>query len=582
MTLTQTRPRDVQVTEIGPNTIVLRSRTWDRLKFEVEYGRQQGTTSNSYLIQAEYSALIDPPGESFTELYLAELSQHIYLQKLNYIILGHLNSNRLATLKTLHQLAPQAIFVCSKPGAVTLKAAFADEVEPLQVWVPRNDAVLDLGQDHQLQFIFAPTPRWPDGLLTYDPVTRILYTDKFFGTHVCGDAVYDEAWKKLDQDRRYYFDCLHAAQSRQVETALDKIATLTPKMYAPAHGPLVRFSLSRLNHDYRQWSQEQKEQDTTVALLYASAYGNTAIMAQALAKGLSDAGIKVESINCEATPPSEIQTIVSEADGFLIGSPTLGGHMPTQVQTALGLVLSHAAKTKLAGVFGSYGWSGEAVDEIESKLQDAGYALGFETLRVKFTPTEQDLLACEAAGTEFAQALKKARKSRTVRQPVLLDVQADRTEQAVGRVVGSLCVLTTPSPAAHDLTQAESILVSWISQASFNPPGLTVALKRDWAENTCQIGDVFVLNILKEGLNIRRSFQQPLKPCETPLAELALKAASNGCPVIIDALAYLECQVESRLECGDHWLIYAVVQAGHLLEDNGLTAIQHRKSGQQY
>lgn len=582
MTITQARPRDVQVTEIGPSTLVLRSRTWDRLKFEVEYGRQQGTTSNSYLIQAEKTALIDPPGESFTELYLAELAQHIYLQKLNYIILGHLNSNRLATLKTLHQLAPQAIFVCSKPGAVTLKAAFAEDIEPIQVWVPRNDTSLDLGLGHQLQFISAPTPRWPDGCLTYDPSTRILYTDKFFGAHVCGDPVYDEAWKKLDQDRRYYFDCLHAAQSRQVETVLDKITTVTPKIYAPAHGPIVRFSLSRLNHDYREWCQSQKDQDTTVALLYASAYGNTAIMAQALAKGLSDAGIKVESINCEATPPSEIQTTVSEADGFLIGSPTLGGHMPTQVQTALGLVLSHAAKTKLAGVFGSYGWSGEAVDEIESKLQDAGYALGFETLRVKFTPTEADLQACEAAGTEFAQALKKARKNRIARQPVLLDVQADRTEQAVGRVVGSLCVLTTPSPDPNDLTQAEATLVSWVSQASFNPPGLTIALRRAWADSACEIGEQFVLNILKEGLSVRRSFQQALPPGVSPLAELKLQAASNGCPIIEDALAYLECQVESRLECGDHWLIYAVVQAGNLLQDNGLTAIQHRKSGQQY
>jgi flavin reductase (DIM6/NTAB) family NADH-FMN oxidoreductase RutF len=305
-------------------------------------------------------------------------------------------------------------------------------------------------------------------------------------------------------------------------------------------------------------------------------------MAQALAKGLSDAGINIESINCESTPPNEIQTIVSEADGFLIGSPTLGGHMPTQVQTALGLVLSHAAKTKLAGVFGSYGWSGEAVDEIESKLQDAGYALGFETLRVKFTPTEADLQACEAAGTEFAQALKKARKSRTVRQPVLLDVQADRTEQAVGRVVGSLCILTTPSSDPEDLTQAESILVSWVSQASFNPPGLTIALKREFAETVCQIGDQFVLNILKEGLNVRRAFQQPLPPGQSPLGELNLQVASNGCPVISDALAYLECQVESRLECGDHWLIYGVVQSGHLIQENGLTAIQHRKSGQQY
>ncbi|MEM8863689.1 MAG: flavin oxidoreductase, partial [Chloroflexota bacterium] len=64
------RKRDVQVAEIGKNTIILRSRTWERLKFEVEYSRQKGTTANSYLIQGDKKALIDPPGESFTEIYL--------------------------------------------------------------------------------------------------------------------------------------------------------------------------------------------------------------------------------------------------------------------------------------------------------------------------------------------------------------------------------------------------------------------------------------------------------------------------------------------------------------------------------
>ena len=91
----------------------------------------------------------------------------------------------------------------------------------------------------------------------------------------------------------------------------------------------------------------------TVALIYASAYGNTATLSQALAKRITKAGVGVESINCEFTAPAQIQAAVEKCDGFVIGSPTLGGHMPSQVQTALGTVLSSAAKSKLAGVFGS-------------------------------------------------------------------------------------------------------------------------------------------------------------------------------------------------------------------------------------
>jgi flavorubredoxin len=344
-----------------------------------------------------------------------------------------------------------------------LQSALREYQHLLKIWIPRAEDTLDLGNGHQLQFISVPTPRWPDGLCTYDPATRILFTDKLFGCHVCGDEVFDDNWKRLDEDRRFYYDCLHAAQSRQVEVALDKLAAFSAKMYAPGHGSVVRYSLSRLTHDYRTWSQQQKEQDLTVALIYASAYGNTATLAQAIAKGITKAGVGVETINCEFTDPAEIEAAVQKCDGFIIGSPTLGGHMPTQVQTALGTVLSTAAKTKSAGVFGSYGWSGEAVDEIESKLQDAGYRLGFETIRVKFKPDDLTLQQCKEAGTDFAQSLKKSKKFRTPSQPVS-NSQIDRTAQAVGQVVGSLCVL-----AAKRGEVSSAMLASWVTQASFNP-----------------------------------------------------------------------------------------------------------------
>jgi flavorubredoxin len=463
------KPRDVQVASIGAaDTTVLRSRTWDRLKFEVEYSLQRGTTANSYLIQADKTALFDPPGESFTKIYLHQLQQCIDLQQLDYLILGHVNPNRTVTLQALLELAPHVTFVCSKAGAVALRTAFPDQ--ELKIWVARGEETLDLGKGHQLQFIPTPTPRWPDGLCTYDPQTRILFSDKLFGAHVCGEQIFDESWKLLDEDRRFYYDCLHAAQSRQVEVALDKFTSLGAKLYAPGHGPVVRYSLSRLTHDYRTWSQQQKETDLSVALIYASAYGNTATLAQAIAKGLTKAGVGVESINCEFTEPAEIQAAVEKCDGFIIGTPTLGGHMPTQVQTALGIVLSTAAKSKLAGVFGSYGWSGEAVDEVESKLQDAGYRLGFDTIRVKFKPNDVTLQNCKEAGIDFAQALKKAKKVRAPWQPVTSS-QIDRTEQAVGRIVNSLCVV---SAKREETTSA--MLASWVTQASFNPPVLPLPL----------------------------------------------------------------------------------------------------------
>ena len=571
-TPTLTNPRDVQITEIATNTIVLRSRTWQRLKFEVEYARQKGTTANSYLIQATHTALIDPPGESFTQIFLQQLQAYQDLTQLNYIILNHVNPNRMATLKVLLEQAPQAQIICSKPAAIALKTTFPHWSEKIKI--VRSEDSLDLGQGHQLQFATVPTPRWADGMCTYDPTTHILYTDKFFGVHLCSDIVFDENWKQLDSDRRYYFDCLHGTQAKQVEAALDKLAPFSTKLYAPGHGPIVRYSLSRFTYDYRQWCQQQKTQELRVTLLYASAYGNTATMANAIAQGLLQNGISVESINCEFAETSEITRAVSACDGFIIGSPTLAGHVPTQIQTALGIVLSAAAKTKLAGVFGSYGWSGEAVNLIEGKLLDANYRLGFPSISVRFSPTEFVLQQCEDAGAEFAQVLKKKKKLRTFRQ-VLTETHVDRTEQAVGRIIGSLCVLSSRRGDSHS-----GILTPLVSQATFNPPGLMIAIGKN-TDAIIHPGEQFVLNILKEGRNLRRHFSAHSTPGDNPFTQLDTKVADNGCLILNDALAYLECTVQQRMAAGEDWLIYATVDKGEVLEPTGVTAIGHRKSGSQ-
>jgi flavin reductase (DIM6/NTAB) family NADH-FMN oxidoreductase RutF len=299
-------------------------------------------------------------------------------------------------------------------------------------------------------------------------------------------------------------------------------------------------------------------------------------MADAIAQSLNTAQIAVEAINCEQSDPNGLIDTLNQCDGFIIGSPTLGGHAPVQIQTALGLILANVSKTKLVGVFGSYGWSGEAIDELEGKLKDANYPFGFEPLRVRFSPNDSALESCTAAATQFAQHLRKRQKQQGAR-PAIAEAQADRTAQALGRVIGSLCVLTTtqgPTPMG--------MLTAWVSQASFIPPGLMVALPaEDSILRQLSSGARFVLNILQEGRAIRRHFSAQ-QSSAAGFDQLSTRLASGGGVILTDALAYVECTVLEQLLVGDHALIYATVQQGELLATSGIPAINHRKSGKQY
>ncbi len=571
------KPKDVQVFPVAEDIRVLRSRTWDRLKFEIEYALQKGTTANSYLIQGDKTALLDPPGESFTEIFIDALKQRIDLEQIDYVILGHVNPNRGETLKVLLEIAPQITFVCSNPGAISLRKILPER--ELKINVIKNEETLDLGKGHHLEFILTSNPRYPDQISTYDPKTQVFFTDKLFGAHICGDRVFDEGWKVDMEDRRYYFDCIMAPYARQVAFALEKLAQKPAKIYATGHGPLVRYSLTELTHSYQEWLKQQKTQDLSVALIYASAYGNTTTIGEAIARGITKSGVAVESINAESADPEEIKAVVEKSAGIIIGSPTLGGHAPTQIQAALGIALASADKTKLAGVFGSYGWSGEAIDLLEGKFRDAGYKFGFNTIRVKFKPTDVTIKTCEEAGTDFAQALKKAKKARKPKQSAAAS-GVDRTEQALGRLVNSLCVVT-----AKQGELSGAMLASWVSQATFNPPGLTVAVAKDRAiESLLHTGDNFVLNVLQEGNHIplMKHFLKPFAPGEERFVDVATEEAENGSPILSDSLAYIECRIDNRMECGDHWLVYAVAEKGKLLQSEGITAVHHRKSGSHY
>ena len=207
-------------------------------------------------------------------------------------------------------------------------------------------------------------------------------------------------------------------------------------------------------------------------------------------------------------------------------------------------------------------------------------------MRCKFKPTEATLQVCEESGTDLAQAVKKLRRKKQTEETKRLSsggaaAGASDTAAAVGRIVGSLCAVTAKNGDAQS-----AMLASWVSQASFNPPALTVAVAKERAvESFLLKGAKFNLNVLQEGNEKEtiKALLKPFKPGENRFGDMDVEISQNNeCAIVTEALSYLECEVSERMECGDHWVVLAKVNDGKLLKEGGLTAIHHRKTGTSY
>ena len=605
-----TAERQVIQLPVEPGLVCLRGLSPKRLRFEVEYGLERGTTANSFLflpssgegeqIGSAAALLVHPPGASFAEPYLEQLAALVPSSTELQVVVSHVNPNRIALLHELARRWDKLRLVASNPGAKLLQDLWAQR-KPTPAGEPEGPALPPLppltvvrGEDsierpdgYTINLLSAPTPRWPGALMAFEETTGLLMSGKFFSAHLCSQDWAEANRSSTEEDRRYFYDCLMAPMARQVEAVLNRLDELSIRCIAPGHGPAIAESWRSLLVDYRRWGESQERSSLSVALLFASAYGNTAAIADALAQGVSRTGVRVESVNCEFTPAEKLLETIRSCDALLIGSPTLGGHAPTPIVSALGTVLAEGDRSKPVGVFGSFGWSGEAIDLLESKLRDGGFTFAFEPIRVKFSPDASTIKTLEETGTGLGRSLITAQRKaqrRSASSGGLSESRSNPAVLALGRVVGSLCVLTTRKGSGESQLSG-AMVASWVSQASFTPPGLTVAVAKDRAvEALLHVGDSFALNVLASGRESgpMKQFLQPFAPGADRFAGLDLEESPGGQPILPDALAWLDCSVKQRMECGDHWLIYAQVGSGALLDGEATTAVHQRRSGANY
>ncbi len=560
----------IQVEDIAPETTTIRSLDWDRDRFDIEFGLQNGTTYNSFIIRGEKVALVDTSHAKFRQLYLDALTGQIDPATIDYIVISHTEPDHSGLVADVLALAPQATVVGAKVAIAFLEDLVHRPFERIQV---KNGDTLDLGNGHRLEFISAPNLHWPDTIFTYDHQSQILFTCDAFGMHFCSEATYDENLEVIAPDFRFYYECLMAPNARSVLSAMKRMDAL-PEVttVATGHGPLLRYNVTELTGCYRRWSQEKSQSETLVAVFYMSDYGYSDRLSQAIAHGITKTDITVEMMDLRSADPQEVNELVGRATGLVIGMPPSHGNVAAQA--AIGTILAAVKDKQTVGLFESYGGDDEPIDTLATRFQDLELRAAFTPIRIKDTPHETTYQLCEEAGVDLGQLLSQSKKLKKIKA-----LDAD-LQKALGRLSSGLYIITAKK---GELTGA--MVASWVAQASFQPLGFTVSVAKDRAiESLMQVGDQFVLNVLEEGnySELMKHFLKRFPPGADRFAGVRTRPAANGSPLLGDALAYLECTVTSRMEVSDHWVVYCTVQDGKVSDPDGITAIHHRKVGTYY
>ncbi|MEM9978866.1 MAG: FprA family A-type flavoprotein, partial [Cyanobacteria bacterium P01_D01_bin.2] len=232
------------VGEIAADTTTIRCLDWDRDRFDIEFGLQNGTTYNSYLVRGEKTALVDTSHAKFQQLYMDALKGLIDPKEIDYIVISHTEPDHSGLVKDVLDLAPQAVVVGAKVAVKFLEDLVH---QPFESQLVKSGDTLDLGNDHVLEFVSAPNLHWPDTIFTYDQKTGILYTCDAFGAHYCTDDTFDEDLDALSPDYRFYYECLMAPNARSVISAMKRMEKLGEiSTIATGHGPLLRYNVEEL------------------------------------------------------------------------------------------------------------------------------------------------------------------------------------------------------------------------------------------------------------------------------------------------------------------------------------------------
>jgi NADH oxidase (H2O-forming) len=396
------------ITKLKDDLYALIAKDFSLRQFDVSMYTEYGTTYNAFLLKgSKHTVVFDGYKQPFIDEYIRDLKSLVPIEKIDYLIVQHTEPDHSSSIIKVLEIHPDITIVGSLM-AITMVKELVNR--PFKSLIVKDKDTLDIG-GKTLIFYVLPNIHWPDTMVTYCQDIQTVFTCDFFGSHYASEANLLSEVKNYEYYKKAFFNYYQSIMfpfPSFVNKALTQLQSLSFDMIATSHGPIIDQDIDNKFADYFYWSKViTKESPPLVIIVYASAYGYTKLLAETIKEQLKLENLNVVSYDLAITDYREIYNRLMSASGLLVGSTTIVQDMVPPVADFLSRLTPSRHSHIPASSFGSYGWSGEAVNHILQRLTQLRYKINDQGFKIKLYPSLQQLDACRQFGKQFAQSVKQ-------------------------------------------------------------------------------------------------------------------------------------------------------------------------------
>lgn len=378
----------------------------DRRKqlFENIWPLPNGVSYNSYLIDDDQTALIDTVEMGTGGDFAGWVDSLLSGRPLNYLVINHMEPDHAGEIGNVVRSYPDIKIVGNSKTFKILEAFFGITDNLIEV---KDGDVLDLGQ-HKLTFVMTPWVHWPETMMTYDTTCGLLFSGDAFGTFgALSGGVFDDEidFSLYEDDMLRYYSNIVGKYSNMVQKAYTKLQGVTINTICPLHGPVWRSNPCQVLSLYDKWSKQEGENGAVV--VYASMYGNTAVMADYVARGLADQGVR--NIRVYDVSKTHMSYIIRDAwryKGIILGTCSYNTEMFPLMKSLTHEFELLSMRNKFLGLFGTHSWNGCGVKDLRAFAERIQWEMVSEPVDIMGRPTLEKVACCDDMIAAMACKLK--------------------------------------------------------------------------------------------------------------------------------------------------------------------------------
>ena len=373
-------------------------------KFENMIPLPLGVSYNAYLIMDQKTALVDTVDISMGDIFIDKIQSQLQGRALDYLIINHMEPDHSGSIRILRQYYPEIVIVGNSKTLSMLEGFYGVASNTKEI---KDGEILSLGK-HKLQFHLTPMVHWPETMMTFDQTAKVLFSGDAFGAFGTLDGTVmdtnmniDRYW---DEMIRYYANIV-GKYGAAVQKALQKLTPIDIDIICSTHGPVWKEYISEVVDMYDQLSRYEGKEG--VVVVYGSMYGFTELMAETVAQGLAEAGIKDIIIhNVSKTDSSYILRDIFKYRGLIVGSPTYSNELYPEVESLLRKIEIRGVKNRIFGYFGSFTWAGAAVKRLSTFVETMKWVTSEIVVEEKQGLKVENYQACLELGRQVAKLVK--------------------------------------------------------------------------------------------------------------------------------------------------------------------------------